>query len=118
MKHMRWIAAAAASILLAACGGGSIDIVHPVKVAGDSLADSGTFGFKFTVQGNPIWTDLVADAVYGGAAEGGLQRQALHAFALQFVHPITGQDLALRAPPPDDFLTAAEKLGLQYNCPP
>ena len=61
---------------------------------------------------------LVADAVYGGAAEGGLQRQALHAFALQFVHPITGQDLALRAPPPDDFLTAAEKLGLQYNCPP
>ncbi|MBP7789892.1 MAG: RluA family pseudouridine synthase, partial [Comamonas sp.] len=38
---------------------------------------------------------LVADAVYGGAAEGGLQRQALHAFALQFVHPITGQDLAL-----------------------
>ena len=61
---------------------------------------------------------LVADAVYGGAAEGGLQRQALHAFALQFVHPITGQDLALCAPPPDDFLTAAEKLGLQYNCPP
>ena len=61
---------------------------------------------------------LVADAVYGGAAEGGLQRQALHAFALQFVHPITGQDLALCAPPPGDFLTAAEKLGLQYNCPP
>ncbi len=60
---------------------------------------------------------LVADAVYGGAAEGGLQRQALHAFALQFVHPITGQDLALRAPPPDDFLTAAEKLGLQYELP-
>ena len=68
MKHMRWIAAAAASILLAACGGGSIDIVHPVKVAGDSLADSGTFGYKFTVQGTartgtgstPIWPEIIA----------------------------------------------------------
>lgn len=36
-----------------------------VKVVGDSLSDSGTFGFKFTVQGTPlipaqIWTDWVA----------------------------------------------------------
>jgi phospholipase/lecithinase/hemolysin len=30
---------------------------------GDSLADSGTFGVKFTVQGNPIWTDRVAGAL-------------------------------------------------------
>ncbi|MBV2163584.1 MAG: RluA family pseudouridine synthase [Comamonas sp.] len=61
---------------------------------------------------------LVADAVYGGAAAGDLQRQALHAFRLQFIHPVTGEDLHLRAEPPRDFLTAAEKLGLQYNCPP
>lgn len=61
---------------------------------------------------------LVADAVYGGGADGGLQRQALHAFALQFVHPVTGQELALRAEPPEDFLSAAQNLGLQYNCPP
>ncbi|WP_024538379.1 SGNH/GDSL hydrolase family protein [Comamonas badia] len=67
-RKMQWIAAAAAAILLAACGGGSIDIVHPVKVAGDSLADSGTFGYKFTVQGSaptgagstPIWPEIIA----------------------------------------------------------
>ncbi len=45
-----------ASLLLAACGGGGSDTtpaapVTSVKVMGDSLADSGTFGFKFTVNG-------------------------------------------------------------------
>lgn len=46
----------ATACLLAACGGGGSDTapaapVTSVKVAGDSLADSGTFGYKFTVQG-------------------------------------------------------------------
>ena len=46
-----------AACLLAACGGGGSDTtpasaVTSVKVAGDSLADSGTFGYKFTVQGS------------------------------------------------------------------
>lgn len=56
------VAALMAALVLTACGGGGPS-VSAVKVVGDSLADSGTFGFKFTVQGNPIWTDLVADAV-------------------------------------------------------
>ena len=44
--------------LLAACGGGGGADTTPkakvtsVKVMGDSLSDSGTFGFKFTVQGS------------------------------------------------------------------
>ncbi|MES2608785.1 MAG: SGNH/GDSL hydrolase family protein [Pseudomonadota bacterium] len=63
--------------LLAACGGGGSDStpaapVTSVKVAGDSLADSGTFGYKFTVQGSaatgpgstPIWPERVATS-YG-----------------------------------------------------
>ena len=58
---------------------------------------------------------LVADAVYGGSALGGLQRQALHAFRLAFHHPITGEALTFQAPPPCDFqdLMAALGLGLQ-----
>jgi len=56
------VAALMAAFVLTACGGGGPS-VSAVKVVGDSLADSGTFGFKFTVQGNPIWTDLVADAL-------------------------------------------------------
>lgn len=60
---------------------------------------------------------LVADALYGGAPAGGMQRQALHAFRLSFVHPVTGQLLALAAEPPQDFLQAAFELGLRYNAP-
>jgi outer membrane lipase/esterase len=49
------LAASTVAALLAACGGGGSDTtpaVHitSVKVMGDSLADSGTFGYKFTVQ--------------------------------------------------------------------
>ena len=57
MRKIRSLAPLAlATLLLAACGGGGNDSstrVHitSVKVMGDSLADSGTFGFKFTVQG-------------------------------------------------------------------
>jgi phospholipase/lecithinase/hemolysin len=69
-KHLLW--AALASALLSACGGGGAGDQSPkiaigsVKIMGDSLADSGTFGFKFTVQnssdpkGFPIWPELVA----------------------------------------------------------
>ena len=57
---------------LVACGGSSgpePTPIHRVYVAGDSLADVGTFGFKFTVQdaklpkGFPIWPQLVANQV-------------------------------------------------------
>lgn len=58
---------------------------------------------------------LVADALYGGAPAGDMQRQALHAFRLSFVHPVTAEVLELAAEPPEDFLCAIEKLGLSYN---
>lgn len=70
--HLALLAAASSAVLLAACGGGG-DAEPPkasisrVFVAGDSLADAGTFGFKFTVQnsanltaGFPIWPQIVA----------------------------------------------------------
>lgn len=71
-RTLRLLAAAlAAAAILAGCGGGggteppraSID---RVVVAGDSLADAGTFGLKFTVQdaaspaGFPIFPQIVA----------------------------------------------------------
>ncbi|WP_427913294.1 SGNH/GDSL hydrolase family protein [Ramlibacter sp. MMS24-I3-19] len=74
-------ACAAAAALIAACGGGGGDAAGPkapisrVIVAGDSLADAGTFGFKFTVQnaaspstGYPIFPQIVAQN-YGLAAQ-------------------------------------------------
>lgn len=70
---LRLLAAAfSAALVLAACGGGGDPVppkanIQRVAVAGDSLADVGAFGFKFTVQnsaspatGFPIFTELVA----------------------------------------------------------
>lgn len=81
MKHFRIslasIVAAAVAALVAACGGGGSDSststqITSVKVFGDSLADSGTFGMKFTVQGSggksySIYPDYIA-AAYGASA--------------------------------------------------
>lgn len=61
--------------------------------------------------GHPI----VADALYGGAPAGGLQRQALHAFRLAFAHPVTGEPLAFHAPLPADLRQAWAAWGLRYN---
>lgn len=58
---------------------------------------------------------LVADELYGGAAAGGLVRQALHAFRLAFTHPATGQALEFHAPLPADLRAALAAWGLRYN---
>lgn len=58
---------------------------------------------------------LVSDALYGGAAAAGMSRQALHAWRLRFIHPLTGQAVAFEAAPPDDFVQALARWGLGYN---
>lgn len=72
-KHKASWTALAVACLLAACGGGGADTtpatnITAVKVVGDSLSDSGAFGYKFTVQGaaptgansTPLWVERVA----------------------------------------------------------
>jgi len=49
---------------------------------------------------------LVADSLYGGKAALGLQRQALHAIELRFLHPLTQEPLAFNCQPPADFSAA------------
>jgi 23S rRNA pseudouridine1911/1915/1917 synthase len=61
---------------------------------------------------------LLADALYGrtpaatdlAEIAGTLNRQALHATVLGFVHPITGEALRFEVPPPDDFMNALNAL--------
>ena len=60
---------------------------------------------------------LVADALYGGVAAAGMQRQALHAFSLALAHPITGAPMHWSAPLPQDLRHALQALGLDYNEP-
>ena len=60
---------------------------------------------------------LIADALYGGHPEGGLERQALHAFRLAFEHPVSKKPLVLHAPLPQDMAAALDLWGLRYNLP-
>ena len=58
---------------------------------------------------------LVSDLVYGGAVAAGMPRQALHAFRLAFIHPVTAKSLAFGADLPLDFSQALAQWGLRYN---
>ncbi|MDD2919575.1 RluA family pseudouridine synthase [Rhodoferax sp.] len=58
---------------------------------------------------------LAGDALYGGSMALGIQRQALHAYRLAFVHPVTGLAMDFSAVLPDDFSQALNPLGLKYN---
>lgn len=79
MKTFKYaLCALGAALALAGCGGGSDNTsstssrVTNIKVVGDSIADSGTFGFKFAMQGSAtepmlIWTERIT-ATYGASA--------------------------------------------------
>lgn len=58
---------------------------------------------------------LVGDALYGGAPGAGLTRQALHAFRLAFVHPVSQAPLEFRSALPPDLAQALQSWGLDYN---
>ncbi len=58
---------------------------------------------------------LVADSSYGGMIAAGMQRQALHAFHLAFLHPVTAESLRFTTQLPIDFSQALDCWGLQYN---
>lgn len=49
------------------------------------------------------------DPVYGAAGDLGLERQFLHAAALSFDHPFTGERVDVDSPLPDDLATALER---------
>jgi 23S rRNA pseudouridine1911/1915/1917 synthase len=49
------------------------------------------------------------DPVYGLKGDLGLGRQFLHAHRLRFTHPVTGAEVDLESPLPDDLATALER---------
>jgi 23S rRNA pseudouridine1911/1915/1917 synthase len=53
----------------------------------------------------------VADTVYGGSVQFGLNRQALHATRLAFVHPISGKLLQFECGLPADMQQALSDMG-------
>lgn len=60
-----------------------------------------------------IHTPVLGDAVYGNVQMNkkyAVQRQLLHAYILQFKHPITGESLALKAQVPSDMQFWIDKI--------
>ena len=58
---------------------------------------------------------LLADPVYGGASDGFLHRQALHACQLSFQHPNTGAQLSFDCAPPVDMQLALARHRLECS---
>ncbi|MBK7282098.1 RluA family pseudouridine synthase [Candidatus Aalborgicola defluviihabitans] len=58
---------------------------------------------------------LVADVTYGGSTVQCMERQALHAVRLAFVHPVTGEPMVFEAPVPIDIVALMDSWGLRYN---
>ncbi|SFS76543.1 RluA family pseudouridine synthase [Brevundimonas viscosa] len=63
------------------------------------------------ILGDPVYgSGSPAAPVRAAVAEAGLQRQALHAAVLGFVHPVTGEALRFQTAPPADMRALEEKL--------
>ena len=58
---------------------------------------------------------LVGDTLYGGKTNADIQRQALHAHKLGFIHPMTGETCEWQLPLPSDIRQAVSAMGLSYN---
>jgi len=58
---------------------------------------------------------LVSDLVYAGAVAADMQRQALHACRLSFIHPVTQELMLFKSKLPVDFENALRLWGLSYN---
>ena len=70
---------------------------------------------QIRVHAASIGHPLLGDALYGGAPAAGMTRQALHAWRLAFVHPLSGAELVFQSRPPEDFCGALHAWGLGYN---
>lgn len=62
-------------------------------------------------------TPVLGDPLYGSMSANQrfkIGRQMLHAWRVRFVHPVTGQEIALEAPIPPDMKQLMEKLGCVF----
>lgn len=57
---------------------------------------------------------ILGDTTYGNSTDG-VKRQMLHAYRLKFIHPITGEEMVVTAPLPEDFKQAVKKVGLDIS---
>lgn len=82
-------------------GGVSLLAVYPVTGRMHQIRQ------HFKMIGHPI----LGDKRYGGRPLTGFTGHALHSFKTTLVHPATGEDLSIPAPPPAQLLRLAARLG-------
>jgi 23S rRNA pseudouridine1911/1915/1917 synthase len=80
---------------------------HQIRVhlahVGHSLLGDAVYGAGFKSKANQL-----TDAARAALAD--LDRQALHAAKLGFVHPVSGEALAFESPPPEKFARLIKRL--------
>jgi 23S rRNA pseudouridine1911/1915/1917 synthase len=57
---------------------------------------------------------IAGDRLYGGST-GLIDRQALHAYYIEFDHPVSGERVSFEAPLPEDIRAAAERCKTDYQ---
>ena len=67
---------------------------------------------QIRVHMSSIGHPLLADTLYGGTHTPNLQRQALHAYKLGFIHPMTGESMQFHRNLPPDLTQALADWGL------
>ena len=58
---------------------------------------------------------LLGDPLYGNPAVLNINRTALHAQAIHFLQPFTGEEMEVKAPVPEDFRLALHSLGFPFS---
>jgi 23S rRNA pseudouridine1911/1915/1917 synthase len=76
--------------------------VHMAHIGHPLIGDQ-AYGRAFATKAN-LLTNQAAEIIKN------FGRQALHAHLLAFQHPVTGNKMRFRAPPPDDFVTVKKAL--------
>ncbi len=65
---------------------------------------------QIRVHSSSVGAPVLADSDYGSPATNLINRQALHATTVNFVHPITHKNISIISPLPQDIKNAIEKL--------
>ncbi|WP_156286574.1 RluA family pseudouridine synthase [Oceanivirga salmonicida] len=68
---------------------------------------------QIRVQAKEMGYNVVGDKVYSKKEK--VARQQLHSYMLEFIHPMTGKDIKVKADMPDDMLENIKKFGLEVD---
>ena len=95
-------------------GSGTID-KSPVSLLAVKIATGRTHQIR--VHMNHLGHPVLGDQVYGGSRSKveGVERQLLHAWKIEFPHPVTHQKCNFKAELPEDFRKVLDFSGIKHD---